>query len=182
MSTAKELLGDYIDAELEVELANKEEDPTLFAQKQDALQVIRHTIKEKFDNIDSFMVELNRRDNVLLAEIDTLKTEIKRLTNRKNALKRTEGYFKTTLLPMIVEEVGDENGVFETNTARYKLYETFGPVEVDEVHCPNEFKKVNIIESIDRKKARAFAMDAVKNGRELPLAISISKVKRVRRT
>jgi hypothetical protein len=182
MSTAKQLLGEYIDAELEVELANAEEDPSLFAQKSDALQVIRHQIQQKFDNIDYFMIELSRRDNLLVAEIDTLKTEIKRLTNRKNALKRTDDYFKTCLLPMIVEEVGDENGVFETNTARYKLYETFGPVLVDEARCPAEFKKVNIIESIDRKKARAFAMDAVKNGKPLPDSISIEKVKRVRRT
>tara|TARA_R110000751_G_scaffold144948_3_gene248527 strand:+ start:1279 stop:1827 length:549 start_codon:yes stop_codon:yes gene_type:complete len=182
MSTAKELLGEYIDAELEVDLANSEEDPSLFAQKTDAVQVLRSQIRQKFDNIDHFMIELTRRDNLLVAEIDTLKTEIKRLSNRKSALKRTEDYFKTSLLPMIVEEVGNDKGIFETDTARYKLYETFGPVIVDEAHCPSEFKKVNIIESIDRKKARAFAMDAVKTGKTLPASISIEKVKRVRRT
>jgi hypothetical protein len=78
---------------------------------------------------------------------------------------------------MVIEEVG-KDGVYETDTARYKLYETFGPVGItDENKIPNEYKKVTMVESIDKKKARTDLVAGV----DIP-GFTIWKVKRVRRS
>jgi len=79
---------------------------------------------------------------------------------------------------MIVDELGDENGVYETNTARYKLYETYGPVIVtNEKHIPDEYKIMEYIEKVDKKTARK----DLTAGEEIP-GFHIEKVKRVRRS
>ena len=39
-----------------------------------------------------------------------------------NILKKTEDYFNKELIPLIIETAGND-GVFKTDTAKYKLYE-----------------------------------------------------------
>ena len=79
---------------------------------------------------------------------------------------------------MVVNELGDENGVYETGTARYKLYETYGPVVVvDEKQIPDEYKVMEYVEKVDKKTARK---DLTK-GVAIP-GFHIEKVKRVRRS
>ena len=81
---------------------------------------------------------------------------------------------------MIVEEVGDENGVFETNTARYKMYESYGPISiVDETLVNDEFKRYKV--EIDKKKARSKAMELADKGMQLD-GFSMFKVKRIKRS
>ncbi len=84
---------------------------------------------------------------------------------------------------MLIEELGDENGVLETDTARYKLYETFGSVIVtDQDKVPEDFIKTKITQSIDKAKARKVCMQLVKDNAELPEGLTITKVKRVKRS
>jgi len=79
---------------------------------------------------------------------------------------------------MIVEELGDDDGVYETDTARYKLYETWGPTLVlEEAAVPDDFKRVTMVESIDKKKAK----EVLKTGAKIP-GLTLTKVKRVRRS
>ena len=79
---------------------------------------------------------------------------------------------------MIVEELGDDNGVYETDTARYKLYETWGPtVVLDEEAVPNDFKKVIMTEAVDKVKAKK----VLQTGAKIP-GLTLTKVKRVRRS
>ena len=79
-------------------------------------------------------------------------------------------------------EVGNEDGVYETNTARYKLYETFGPVDIDPHNISDDFKKVEIVEKLDKVKARKAAISAFNSENEMPAGINIKKVKRVKRS
>ena len=112
------------------------------------------------------------------AEVEAYNAEIQRLKLRRKATMSLKDYFNKTLIPMVVEELGDDNGVYETNTARYKLYETFGPAAVtDETIVPDEYKVVKMVESIDKKKARA----ELTKGVDIP-GFHIEKVKRVRRS
>ena len=74
------------------------------------------------------------------------------------------------------------SGVYETNVARYKLYQTFGPVDIDPHTIHSDFKKVEIVEKIDKSKARKAAIAAFNAGQEMPPGIDIDKVKRVKRT
>ena len=79
---------------------------------------------------------------------------------------------------MIVEELGDENGVYETDTARYKMFETWGPTLIlDEEAVPDDFKKVTYTESVDKKKAKK----VLQTGAKIP-GLALTKVKRVRRS
>ena len=171
--TAKELLGEYIDIEIQVDSPEPDLD-TLLPQ----LNSVKAQIKKKVDGIDHFMMELSKREHLIDAEIEALKTEETRLKVRRKAVQNLKDYFNGNLIPMIVEELGDDNGVYETNTARYKLYETWGPtVVLDEESVPDDFKKVTMTESIDKVKAKK----VLKSGANIP-GLALTKVKRVRRS
>jgi len=86
------------------------------------------------------------------------------------------------LLPAAILEIGNDDGIYETSTARYKLYETFGPVDIDPHSLPDDFKKVEILEKLDKVKARKAAISAFNAGQEMPPGIDIKKVKRVKRS
>ena len=171
--TAKELLGEYIDLEIEVDAPEPDLD-TLLPQLND----VKKQIKKKVDGIDDFMMELSRREHLIDAEIEALKTEETRLKVRRKAVQNLKDYFNGNLIPMIVEELGDDNGVYETDTARYKLYETWGPtVVLDEEAVPNDFKKVTMTEAVDKIKAKK----VLQTGAKIP-GLTLTKVKRVRRS
>ena len=171
--TARELLGDYIDLEIEVD--SPDPDLEVLLPQMDK---VKGLIKKKVDGIDHFMMELSRREHLIDAEIEALKSEETRLKVRRKAVQNLKDYFNGSLIPMIVEELGDDDGVYETDTARYKLYETWGPTLVlEEAAVPDDFKRVTMVESIDKKKAK----EVLKTGAKIP-GLTLTKVKRVRRS
>ena len=174
-----ELIGELIDVEQELAITEDSERKDELEEEQTKLQT---QVKHKVQNIDYFMVELNKREHLVDAEVEALKDEIHRLKTRRKGLERTKDFFNKKLLPAVIQEVGNENGVYETATSRYKLYETFGPVEVDAHTISNDYKKVEIVEKLDKVKARKSAIDAFKAGQEMPPGIDINLVKRVKRT
>tara|TARA_A100001201_G_scaffold141833_2_gene138279 strand:- start:117 stop:665 length:549 start_codon:yes stop_codon:yes gene_type:complete len=174
-----QLIGELIDVEQELSIVDSEERQEELQQEQTKLQT---QVKQKVQNIDHFMVELNKREHLVDAEIEALKDEITRLKSRRKGLENTRDFFNKKLLPAVIQEVGSEEGVYETATARYKLYETFGPVDVDPHVISDEFKKVEILEKLDKVKARKAAISAFNAGEDMPPGIDIAKVKRVKRT
>jgi len=172
--TTRELVGDFIDIECQLEYADEEEAKVLSS----AMEVTKKDIGRKMDGIDYFMVDIDRKMHLIDAEVEALNKEIQRLKVRRRATNSLKDYFNKTLIPMVVEELGDDSGVYETDTARYKLYETFGPVAVvDEAVIPDDYKVVKMTEVVDKKKARK---DLTK-GVDVP-GFYIEKVKRVRRS
>ena len=177
MPTTKDLVGQHIDIEIRREYAE-----TLEERKECdvALQSIKKELRKKVDNIDYVVMETDKKLAVVEAEENVISAEIKRLKRRKNAIKNAKKYFSEVILPIVVKEVG-RDGVFETATAKYKLYETYGPVDVNEIECPKDYLKVKMIEDIDKKKARKDAIEAHKEGKEIP-GVKISLVERIRRS
>ena len=172
--TTKELIGDFIDLDMQLQTATDDEAVVLSS----AMEVTKKDISRKLDNIDHFMVNIDRKMHLIDAEVEAYNAEIQRLKLRRKATMSLKDYFNKTLIPMVVEELGDDNGVYETDTARYKLYETFGPAAViDEDAVPDDYKVVKMVESIDKKKARA----ELTKGVDIP-GFHIEKVKRVRRS
>jgi hypothetical protein len=149
---------------------------------EETRMTLHKEVKNKIQNVDYFMVELNRKEYLIDAEVESLKDEIDRLKSRRRGLKRTQDFFNRILLPAVIEEIGNEDGVYETDTARYKLYESFGPVDVDPQTISNDFKKVEIVESLDKVKARKAAISAFNKDKDMPVGINIAKVKRVKRS
>ena len=179
--TTTDLIGSLID--LQIDRDNQElmapDDTGALALIDDAIDEVKNAISKKTSGIDHFIVEMNKNTNLIDAEIKTHMDEVKRLRGRKNAIKRTEDYFNKDLLPMIIDTCGND-GVFQTDTTRYKLYETWGPIEItDEDAINDNYKRYKV--EIDKKAARKAAIEAAEDGMGIA-GFQISKVKRVRRS
>jgi hypothetical protein len=172
--TTRELVGDFIDLECQLEYADNQDEINVI---ESALTVTKQDISRKVDGIDHFMVNIDKKIHLVDAEVEALNKEIQRLKVRRRATESLKKYFNETLIPMVVEEVGTD-GVYETDTARYKLYETYGPVAVlREDDVPDDYKVVKMTTHIDKKKARK----ELTQGVDIP-GFLIQKVKRVRRS
>tara|TARA_Y100001938_G_scaffold151212_1_gene247615 strand:- start:22600 stop:23163 length:564 start_codon:yes stop_codon:yes gene_type:complete len=180
--TAKELIGEHMDVMLRMELEPIDKENNLPALLEEQA-LIQGKIKDKADSIDFFSQNIKEREYLIDAEIEAHKDEIARLRNRKTALNNTSDYLNKVLLPMLIEELGDDNGVLETDTARYKLYETFGSVVIiDHNALPDDFIKTEIVQKVDKALLRKACMSLAKEGKDLPSGASITKVKRVKRS
>jgi len=177
--TTSQLIGELIEVEQEMALTLDLERHEELESEQNKLQI---EVRHKIQNVDHFMLELSKREHLVDAHIESLKDEIERLRNRRKGMERTKDFFNKKLLPAVIKEVGSEDGVYETTTARYKLYETFGPVVVDPHTISDDFKKVEMVEKLDKVKARKAAISAFNAGQPMPPGIDIDKVKRVKRT
>ena len=174
--TSRDLIGIIIDLEEDILLEQDEDAKVILENK---LVEVKKEISRKVEGIDYVAIEMSRQSSLIDAEIKTMNDEVKRLRNKKAAIKKTEDYFNKTLLPMIIETAGND-GVFKTNTAKYKLYETWGPLEVnDEDSIPDDYKRVKI--EVDKKGARKAVIEATEQGMGIA-GFTINKVKRVRRS
>ena len=184
MATTKELVGELIDVNQEIEYLEKlpELDMDSLKRLEEHRVTLHQQVKNKLDNVDYFMVELSKREHLIDAEVEALKDEIDRLKSRRRGLEKTMDYLNKTLLPAVILEIGNDDGVYETNTARYKLYETYGGVEIDPHAVSDDFKRIQIVEKLDKVKARKAAISAHKAGDNMPEGINITRVKRVKRT
>jgi arginyl-tRNA synthetase len=175
--TTRDLINEFIDVEIEKETGGLLDLNTSW-DVANRLSIVKGKIKKKTEGIDRFMVELNRKEHLIDAEIEAIKDEMNRLKFRRKAIESMKKYFNNELIPMIVDQLGDENGVYETDTARYKMFETWGPVVVhNEDIIPDEYKVVKQTEMINKIKAK----EKLKLGEAIP-GLGISKVKRVRRS
>lgn len=187
--TTRDLIGSLIDLELDKQMLELQSNPDENSNEPEiqselvkvnaAIETIKIDIARKTSGIDHMIVEMNKNTNLIDAEIRTHMDEVKRLRNRKNAIKRTEDYFNKELLPMIIETAGND-GVFQTETTRYKMFETWGPLEItDEEAIPDNFKRYKV--EIDKKKARKEVIAGAEDGLGIS-GFKIEKVKRVRRS
>ena len=184
MATTQELVGELIDVNQQIDDMEKGADIDMDVHKEleETRMTLHKEVKNKIQNVDYFMLELNKKEHLIDAEVEALKDEIDRLKSRRRGLIRTKDFFNKTLLPAVIEEIGNDDGVYETNTARYKLYETFGPVDVNPHVVSDDFKKVEIVEKLDKVKARKAAISAFNANDAMPDGIYITKVKRVKRS
>tara|TARA_Y100000401_G_scaffold117580_1_gene127346 strand:+ start:4573 stop:5127 length:555 start_codon:yes stop_codon:yes gene_type:complete len=179
--TTRDLIGTLID--LQIDRENQEllepDNTEALTTIDNAISELKKEISNKTSSIDYFMVEMSKNTNLIDAEIKTHMDEVKRLRNRKNAIKRTEDYLNKELLPMIINTAGND-GVFKTDTTKYKLYQTWGPVEViDEESVPDNYKRYKV--EIDKKKARQDIIKAAEDGMGIS-GFQIKKVDRIRRS
>ena len=137
-------------------------------------------MKQKVDKIDRFSLAISTKENLIDAEIEALTKEINRLKLRKKAGLNLKEFFNNQLLPAVVREMGND-GIFETPTARYKLYKSYGKIEVNQ-ELAKDYVIIKMEETIDKKRARKDAIEADKQGKQLPAGLSIEKVDRIRRT
>ena len=184
MATTKELVGELIDINQQIEYIEQSSEIDMEQHKslEETRTALHREVRTKIQNVDYFMLELNKKEYLLDAEVEALKEEIDRLKARQRGLKRTQDFFNKRLLPAVIMEIGNDDGVYETNTARYKLYETFGPVDINPHTVSDDFKRVEIVQKLDKVKARKAAISAFKAEEAMPEGININRIKRVKRT
>jgi len=179
--TTRDLIGSLIDLQIDrdYQALMEPDNPGPLAVIDNSIEEVKKEIANKTSGIDHFIVTMNKNVNLIDAEIKTHMDEIKRLRNRKNAIKRTEDYINKDLLPMIIDTCGND-GIFQTDTTRYKMYETWGPIEItDEDAISDNFKRFKV--EIDKKGARKAAIEAAEDGLGIS-GFKLEKVKRVRRS
>ena len=186
--TTRDMIGALIDLENDLEYLEAQFDPddahnsaigSEIEIMEDKIKRLKAEIATKTSNIDHFIMELTKQSGLIDSEIQTYNNEVKRLKSRKAAIKKTEDYFNKELIPMIIETAG-ENNVFRTSTTRYKLYETWGKLEVtDSEEIPDKYKRYKV--EVDKKGARKDVIDAAENGMGIS-GFRIQKTKRVRRS
>lgn len=183
--TTRDIISDYIENEQWFDYTQKTTDEV---EKDDVnkymerKKVLQREIKTKIEKVDTFVLETKRKEHLIDAEVEALKDEIDRLKQRRKAVGMFKKFVNDILLPMVIKEVGNKDGIWETDIARYKLFETYGGVIVNPDIVSSDFKKVEIKESIDKVKARKAAISAHRANKDMPQGISINKVERVRRS
>ena len=115
MATTKELVGELIDVNQEIEYLGQLPDLDMDSLKklEEHRMTLHRQVKNKLDNVDYFMVELSKREHLIDAEVEALKDEIDRLKSRRRGLEKTMDYFNKTLLPAVIIEIGNEDGVYD---------------------------------------------------------------------
>ena len=182
--TTRDLVGTLIDLTNDREfLEQTQGDDPGFAEEvkpiDEAIVKIKKEMATKISGIDYMIVEMNRKKDLMKAEVSSYMDEIKRLRNRQKSIQKVEDYFNKELLPMIIDTAGND-GVFETDTTRYKMYETWGPLQVtDEDAINDNYKRYKV--EIDKKGARNDAIEAAENGMGLS-GFKIERTKRIRRS
>ena len=77
--TTKELVGELIDIEQQLEYA---EDVDKHEELQAEQKQLQAQVKNKIENVDYFMVELNKKEHLIDAEVEALIDEIARLKTK----------------------------------------------------------------------------------------------------
>ena len=95
MATTKEIVGELIDVNQQIEVMEKQTDIDMDEHKEleETRMTLHKEVKNKIQNVDYFMVELNRKEYLIDAEVESLKDEIDRLKSRRRGLKRTQDFF-----------------------------------------------------------------------------------------
>ena len=117
MATTQELVGELIDVNQQIDDMEKGSDIDMDVHKEleETRMTLHKEVKNKIQNVDYFMLELNKKEHLIDAEVEALKDEIDRLKSRRRGLIRTKDFFNKTLLPAVIEEIGNDDGVYETN-------------------------------------------------------------------
>jgi len=181
MATTKELISNIIDIEQDMIILQDDIESNEYEELAMELQKAQAELGNKVESLDWFVTELERRKGAVGGEKDALMKEVNRMRRREKAIENVKKYVNGVLMPMVIKTMGND-GLLETDTARYKLYNSYSPVEVDMQTCHNDFIKTEILKKPDKVKARAEAIKAIKEGHEMPDGISISTIEKVRRT
>ena len=180
MATTRELISNIIDIEMSMITCEEDIESLEYEELANELSQAHKELGNKVESLDWFVMELDRRKGAVSGEKDALMKEIRRMRKREKAIENVKKYVNNTLMPMIVKTMGND-GLLETDTARYKLYNSYSPVEVDMQNCDDAFIKTEIVKKADKVKARAEAIKALKEGYEIP-GVSIKTVEKVRRS
>lgn len=160
--TTRNLIDELIDVEEELDYQESFEYDSEMDIRREAAEKIKrlkekkdlisHQIMQKADNIDKFMFNIEKRIGIYDGEIAVYMSELDTLRTGRRRIQKVKDYLGKTLLPLIIKTVG-RNGIYETETAKYTLYETWGGLVIsDENKIPEQYKQ--LVTQIDKRILR----------------------------
>ena len=89
MATTKEIVGELIDVNQQLESLEQRSDVDMDEHKvlEEKRMTLHKEVRTKIQNVDYFMIELNKKEHLIDAEVEALKDEIARLRSRRKDWK-----------------------------------------------------------------------------------------------
>ncbi|MBT7929791.1 hypothetical protein HN682_07755 [Candidatus Peregrinibacteria bacterium] len=173
--TTKEQINEIID--LENDLLLEPDDPEI----QSDLDVARKRLAIKVDNVDNFVMTINEEIAVMTAQLDVHKKEVERMRNRLKSINKTKSYFDEVLLPMAINTIGTD-GILQTKTARYKIYETFGKTHVDPDVLEDIYWRTKTTKEPNVSMLRKICIKNYAEKKDFPKGVKMYRLQKVRRS
>ena len=143
--TTLELIDQYIDADLEMQMCDDDDELTVWIDK---IHDIKDMISEKQLNLKEVMLSKKTDEQVIKAEIDVHKDFIQKLRNRQKAINSVYEYLQGLIITTVEntgEKTGENKFTVENNGHKFTVFQTPGKLEIlDENSVPEEFKEISI--------------------------------------
>ena len=153
-------------AEIEFDLAHEELDDYDRVILETELNDLHLEMEQKVDNIDDFMLDLDKQQALIQAELDVINKEAERLRRKRTSIEKTQSYFDKNLLPRIIERFGNGHE-YKTDTRTYRFATKHSKLIVDDPALIAEEYLIPQPPKVDGRKARADAIKACKEGLEI---------------
>ena len=175
--TTLELIDEYIDADLDLQM-NEDYDEIMVIKKK--MNELASDIKEKQLNIKEVMVKRKTDEAIVNAEMDVHRDFIAKSNRRKKATNNAYDFLQKLLITTVEnvgEKVAEDKFTFENNGHKFTVYQTHGSLEIlEEDKVPEDFK--HIIVQLDKAGLRKHVC---MNDGDVGYAI-VPKVKRLKIT
>ena len=144
-------------------------------------KLITNEIMEKSDSIHWFLTQIDIEEGKLNGAIEIHQQELEKLKIKRSSVDKSKEKIKE-LIMNAVESIGDkqENGnkVLKSNTNKYTIYETDGPLEIlDDSKIPDRYFKIE--KKLNKTSLRN---DIKKSNNKKEDYAKISKIKRLKIT
>ena len=156
--TLHELINDWLLLEERLEYAEYLDDETVDEAKK-ASQAVLNAILDKTDNIDYVAIKLEEKIESLNAVKQVHEAEIGRIRKKIASAKRSKDNLMGVMIPLIIRTIGHD-GVVETKSARYKLYQRWGKPLYDPTKIDEKYKFTEEALKIDYATLKKDAIDA----------------------
>jgi len=171
--TSYELLDEYFDAHLELQMEEDEETKVVL---QERVNEVTEVIAEKIENIEHVLVKKDLIINQINTQIAVYQEVLNKLRKKSTAATSAWKYLESLIITL-VDNVGKQNGsktTVEKNGFRFTTFESNGPLEItDPDNIPQEYTRIKT--EVDKSRLRK---DLIANG-DTDYA-TVPKVKRLR--
>ena len=153
--TTYELVGQYLDLRLMIDL-ELEEDDALKKETLNQIKLVEKQLVDKTEKLHWVLNKMKESEYSIKATIDAHRDTVNKLRDKQKSILNSKERIKS-LIMTIVEHQGKENIngnlQLKTDTESYTIIDGYGPVEFDnEEELPSVFKKFEL--RVDKKGLR----------------------------
>jgi len=143
--TTLELIDEYIDADLEMQMCDNDNELTIWIDK---INEIKDMISTKQLNLKEVMLSKKTDEQVIKAEIDVHRDFISKLKRRQDSISSVYEFLENLIITTVEntgEQTGENKFTVENSGHKFTVFQTPGKLEIlDENSVPEEFKGIEI--------------------------------------